>query len=204
MAEKYRFWKSNETGLCPRPIAITSGPQGTLLGLDYDFESSTAKLVSVRLHQPADVSVKKEGYKDARDICYNNGIAFVPERGSGVISFVDFGGCVTVRVDALKKRADVISYLEKYNLPQNGTLPILRERLRNHLANVAKKIRHLNHVQLQPALAKPSVICSASQDILLCADDEIRAIFQLNLNFDGVTIHGNAVKCISYPCAATT
>lgn len=168
--EKYRFWKSNQTGVCPRPIAITSGPQGTLLVLDYDFESSTAKLVSVRLHQPADVSVKKEGYKDARDICYNNGIAFVPERGGGVISFVDFGGCVTVKVDALKKRADVISYLEKYNLPQDGTVPILRERLRKHLTNVAKKIRHLNHVQLQPALAKPSVICSASQDILLCAD----------------------------------
>ena len=55
-------------------------------------------------------------------ICYNNGIAFVPERGSGVISFVDFGGCVTVKEDALKKRADVISYLENYNLPQDGTL----------------------------------------------------------------------------------
>ena len=101
--EKYRFWKSNQTGVCPRPMAITSGPQGTILVLDYDFESSTAKLVSARLHQPADVSVKKEGYKDARDICYNNGIAFVPERGSGVISFVVFGGCVTVKVDALKK-----------------------------------------------------------------------------------------------------
>ena len=153
--EKYRFWKSNQTGVCPRPIAISSGPQGTLLVLDYDFESSTAKLVSVRLHQPADVSVKKEGYNDARDICYNNGIAFVPDRGRGVISFVDFEGCVTVKVDALKKRANVISYLEKYNLPQDSTLPVLRERLaKDHLAKVAKKIRHLNHVQLQPALAQ--------------------------------------------------
>ena len=89
-------------GVCSRLIAITSRPQGALLVLDYDFESSTAKLVSVRLHKPAEVSVKNEGYKDARDICYNNGIAFVPERGSGVISFVDFGGCVMVKVDALK------------------------------------------------------------------------------------------------------
>ena len=62
----------------------------------------------------------------------------------------------------------------------------------------------MNHVQLQPALTKPSVICSASQDIFLCADDEMRAIFEINMNFDGVTIHGNAVKCISYPFAATT
>ena len=143
----------------------------------------------------------EEGYKDARDICYNNGIAFFLERGSGVISFADFRGCVTVKVDALKKRADVISYHEKYNVPQDGTLPTLRERLRNHLAKVAKKVRHLNRVQLQPALAKASVICSASQDILLCADVEMRAIFQINLNFDGVvgvTIHGNVLaKCIS-------
>ena len=32
----------------------------------------------------------------------------------------------------------------------------------------------------------------------------MRAIFQINLNFDDVTIHGNAVKCFSYPSAATT
>lgn len=97
--------------------------------LDYDFESSTAKLVTVRLHQPADVSIKKEGYNHARDICYNNGIAFVPERGSGVISFAHFEGCVMVKVNALKKQADILSYLKKYDLPHNGTLPILHERL---------------------------------------------------------------------------
>ena len=138
--------------------------------------------------------VKKEDFKDSRDIWYNNGISFVPERGSGVISFVDFKGCKTVKVDALKKRADVISYLEKKNLPQDGTLPIVREGLPNHVAKVAKKIRHLNHVQVQPAFTKPSAICSASQDILLRTDDGMRAIFRVNLNFDG-----NAVKCMSYP-----
>ena len=131
------------------------------------FSPSSAKLVSVSLHQPADVSVKKEDFKDSRDIWYNNGVSFVPERGSGVISFVDFKGCKTVKLDALKKRADAISYLEKKNLPQDGTLPIVRERLPNHVAKVAKKIRHLNHVQLQPAFPNPSVICSASQDISL-------------------------------------
>ena len=169
--EKYRFWKSNQTGVCPRLIAITSGPQGTLLVLDYDFESSTAKLVTVRLHQPADVSIKKEGYNHARDICYNNGIVFVPERGSGVISF-HFKGCVTVKVNTLKKWADILTYLKKYDLPHDGTLPILLERLRNHLTNVAKRIGHLNHVQLQQGLAKPSVIYSVSQDVLLCTDDK--------------------------------
>ena len=82
-----------------------------------------------------------------------------------------------VKVDALKKRADVISYLEKYNLPQDDTLPISHEKLQNHLPEVAKRIRHLNQVQLKQALAKPSIICSASQYILFCADDEMHAIF---------------------------
>ena len=67
--------------------------------------------------------------RDIRDICYNNGIAFVPERGSGVISFAHFEGCVMVKVNALKKQADILSYLKKYDLPHNGTLPILHERL---------------------------------------------------------------------------
>ena len=39
---------------------------------------------------------------------------------------------------------------------------------------------------------------------MLCADDEMRAIFEINMIFDGVTIHGDAVKFISYPSAATT
>ena len=66
------------------------------------FSPSSAKLVSVSLHQPADVSVKKEDFKDSRDIWYKNGISIVPERGSEVTSFVDFKGCKTVKVDALE------------------------------------------------------------------------------------------------------
>lgn len=82
-----------------------------------------------------------------------------------------------VKEDALKERADVISYLEKYNLPQDGTIPIPHEKLQNHPPEVAKRIRHLNQVQLKPALAKPSIICSGSQYILFCADNERNAIF---------------------------
>lgn len=40
--EKYRFWKSNLAGVCPRPIAVCPGPQGSLLILDYDFDSCTS------------------------------------------------------------------------------------------------------------------------------------------------------------------
>ena len=36
--EKYRFWKSNQPGMCPRPIAVSTGPHGTVFVLRYDFE----------------------------------------------------------------------------------------------------------------------------------------------------------------------
>ena len=80
--EKYRFWKTNQSGVCNRPIAVTRGPHGFLLALDFDFKSCKAKLLTVHLHHPADVSIKKEGYDDARDVCYNNGVALVAERGN--------------------------------------------------------------------------------------------------------------------------
>lgn len=46
----------------------------------------------------------------------SNGIVFVLERGSEVIFFVDFLGCLMVKVDLVKKWVDVICYFEKYNL----------------------------------------------------------------------------------------
>ena len=60
-----------------RPIAVESEPQGKVLVLDRDFESRETRRVELRLHQPVDVHVRKETFKDARDLCYTNGIVFV-------------------------------------------------------------------------------------------------------------------------------
>ena len=76
--------------MCPRPIAVSTGPHGTVLVLDYDFDKATSKLTTVHLHQPADVRIKKEGLIDARDLCCNDGVAFIAERDSGAISICDF------------------------------------------------------------------------------------------------------------------
>ena len=54
--EQYRFWKSNQKGVCPHPISVSNGPTGSILALDYNFET-----LSSRLHQPADVSVVRDG-----------------------------------------------------------------------------------------------------------------------------------------------
>ena len=74
--EKYRFWKTNQSGVCKGPIAVESGPQGKVLVLDFDFESRETRVVELRLHQLVDVHVGKETFKDARDLCFTNGTAF--------------------------------------------------------------------------------------------------------------------------------
>lgn len=196
--EKYRFWKSNLTGVCPRPIAVCPGPQGSLMVLDYDFDSCISKLLTVRLHQPDDVCITKDNLKDARDLCYVNGVVFIAERGAPAISFVDLTGKVKIKVDSLKRRADLVNLLERFNLNPDGTIPVLRKRLREYL-DVISNIEDAENVQVHPSLAKPCALCAVSEDLLLCTDDAQSVIHQLSLEFDGVTISGNSVIVISYP-----
>jgi len=58
--EKYRFWQSNQSGVCKRPIALEGGPRGKVLALDYDFNSRKFRLMELCLHQPVDVNVRKD------------------------------------------------------------------------------------------------------------------------------------------------
>lgn len=66
---KYRLWNSNLPGAFTRPVAMAVGPPGTILALEYDFDTLISNLVTIRLHQPCDVSLKREGLNDARDLC---------------------------------------------------------------------------------------------------------------------------------------
>ena len=70
--EKYRFWKTNQSGVSKRPITVEGGPEGKVLVLDYDFESRETRLVELRLHQPVDVHLLKETFKDATDLRFTN------------------------------------------------------------------------------------------------------------------------------------
>ena len=96
--EKYRFWKSNQSSVCKRPIALEIGPQGKVLALDYDFDSRESRLVELRLHRPVDVNVRREVFKDARDLCFTNGVVFVAERGSSAIRFIELKGEVLFKL----------------------------------------------------------------------------------------------------------
>lgn len=89
--------------------------------------------MELRLHPPVDVNVRKEIFKDARDLCYTNGTVFVAERGSSAIRYIDLKGEVLLKSERLRSRADLLSQLSRFSLSLEGTVPILRKRLRTYL-----------------------------------------------------------------------
>ena len=105
--EKNRFCKTNQSGVCKRPIAAESGSQGKVLVSDYDFKLRKTRLVELRL-QRVDVHVWKETFKDARDLCLTNGIVFISKLGSGAIGVIDLEGKVCLKPEGLKSRAELL------------------------------------------------------------------------------------------------
>ena len=51
---------------------------------------------------------------------------------------------------------------------------------------VPEKYRFIGRLSINLLLSKPTSICAASKDILLCEDDEQRSIMQLELVYNGV------------------
>ena len=200
--EKYRFWKSNQDGqssLCKKPIALKRGSQGKILVLDYNFVSHESRLVALRLHQPVDVEMLEGTFKDARDFCFSYGVVFVAEPASSSIRFIDIEAKVTVKPGSLKSRTDLLSQLSRFSLPLDGTVPVLRKRLDVQLQILAAEIGNSKFVQVQPPSEKPTSICGAIEDILLCADDTQRGVFQVRLHYNGVGISGTGMKLVNYP-----
>ena len=72
-------------------------------------------------------------------------------------------------------------------------------RLATHLQALAAQVKNPAIVQLNTPLVKPSSICVASTDILLCADDEHQRIIQLELSFNGAAVVGTSMREINYP-----
>ena len=54
-------------------------------------------------------------------------------------------------------------------------------------------------LQTDVLLSKHAALCTASDDILLRADDGHRAIYKVQLEIDGVTIKGKSRKLVKYP-----
>ena len=100
---------------------------------------------------------------------------------------------------SLRSRTELESRLQAYNNSLKGSVNTLRQRLARHLEKIVRKIIHPDRVQIEPALINPAAICADSDEVLVCADDKKRAIFQVTLEKDGVTIRGKSLKSVDYP-----
>ena len=148
--------------MCYHPVAVSPGPLGHILTIDYDFTSRSSRLLKIRLHQPADVSEEEKRFNDVMDVCFASGVAFVPERGNKVIRFIDMDGSLSLNPNSLKSRAQLESTLSAYKLSLEGTVPTLRQRLSEHLKQKAAKLSSHNCVQIQPPLSRPTAVCAGS------------------------------------------
>ena len=99
-------------------------------------------LVEPLLHRPVNVNVRREVFKDARDLCFTNGVVFVAERGSSAIRFIELKGEVLFKPGRLKSRADLLSQLSRFRLSLEGTGPVLQKRLTTHLRSLAAQVEN--------------------------------------------------------------
>ena len=60
-------------------------------------------------------------------------------------------------------------------------------------------ITHPDRVHIEHPLPNPATFCVASDEVLVCADDEQRAIIQVTSEKDGVPTRGKSFKLVHYP-----
>ena len=123
--EKNRFLTSNQQEVCCPAVAICPGPLGSILALDYDFNTSCSPLLRIRLQQPADVAELQNGLKDSRDLGFSRGLQYIAEHGNVSIRFEDLNGKVRLSPNSLRSHADLERMLSDYNLPIDGAVPSL-------------------------------------------------------------------------------
>ncbi|KXJ07208.1 hypothetical protein AC249_AIPGENE9328 [Exaiptasia diaphana] len=90
---------------------------------------------------------------------------------SQAISYVDLHNKVKIKVSSLKKRDEVVSQLKRFRLDTAGTVSVLKSRLPERLDAITDTTEHLEYVKIDNNLKKPSALCVASKDVLLCADE---------------------------------
>ena len=78
-------------------------------------------------------------------------------------------------------------------------MPILRKRLATHVQALAAQVKNSEIVKLNTPSVKPTSICVASTDLLLCPDGEHQRIIQLELSCNGVAVVATSMREINYP-----
>jgi len=111
--------------------------------------------------------------------------------------FEDLDGKVRLNPNSLRSRADLERTPSDYNLSIDGTVPTLRKRLSQHLMQLETRVTK-DMLQTNVPLSKPAAVCVANDDLLLCAADGHRVVYQIQLEGNGVTINRKLLKLIAY------
>ena len=62
----------------------------------------------------------------------------------------DFARKVKIRTKSLKRRAEFLNHMRALSLKTDGTVPVLRQRLNDHLGAIYKSNDCVEHVQIHP------------------------------------------------------
>ena len=93
-------------------------------------------------------------------------------------------GLVRLCPNSLRPCIELESKLTAYKLSLKGNWGV--ERLAQHLQQITRRITHLDRLHIELPLSSPAALCVASKEVLVCADDEQRAIIQVTLEKNGV------------------
>lgn len=138
--DSYKISETSIIGMYPHPIAVCVREHGKILVLDYAPVKKSWRLLEVRLHVPADVKMFGE-YLGATSLVYSGGIAYLCQPSG--IQTVSIAAKPKLQVMLLKK-ADLVCELVQRELPHQGTVQVLQERLDNFLKNLEKTCKDQN------------------------------------------------------------
>lgn len=200
--DEFKINSTNKVGLYPHPIAVTCGNYGKILVLDLQPMKKITRLLEVKLHVPADVSVLHQ-YKDARSITFTNGIVYVCNFEDSIEMFPTKIKTVVKSM----KRDELETQLKQRNIAVTGSIKQLRDKLQKNLNQQQTEYKQngvdLSKVQLSRDVI-PTCITSASDTMLLVASDTSRTIYTCCLQSDGVVMKGVMNDLTDYPPACKT
>ena len=190
--------ETNKQGLYPHPVAITAGKTGKLLVLDFNPTDSSAKLLEVRLHVPADVEILTKNLVNARSIVYIQDVVYICHYGAFISVFPPDGASFGKKLT----KAALQEKLHSLHLMTDGTIPVLKERLNQHMEHLKHHYKEegidTSHVLLSSDIS-PSYITKASDTMLLMSSDTSRKVYSVSLTSDGIVIKGNVTELFAYP-----
>ena len=74
--DRHNINDTNKVGMYPHPIDVCLGAPGKLYVLDYNPIDEMSRLLEVRLHVPADITVVSKNLADARSLSFVGNIVY--------------------------------------------------------------------------------------------------------------------------------